>query len=177
VQAYGFAAHYHSAIAFEPGGGAGAAVGRSFQRGRLRLEGGFEYMRAEQRLRLITGSRDARTDLYQVYCTAYVLALPDPEARIQLLTGLRMGLLHLRPQRLTLDAGAAGSIQVGAGAETKMSPGAGVGVMIWVTHRLAAVLLAQYHVLRVEVRRTESPGTQRAWKSYSHLRAGLSLYF
>lgn len=174
VQAYGFVARYHSAVDYQPGAGIGLAFGRSVWQDWLACNVGFEYTRATQALRLITGSREAHANLYQSFFAMRVQA-PIKKQVVSIFASLLGGCSFFRPQTLIVDAGTLGKITLRPESETKIVFAWSSGLTFRIAGAASILFSVKRNFSRFADRRLDAAPTQSRWRSYWNYGLGLSL--
>ncbi|MGH7599322.1 MAG: hypothetical protein ACREOI_23430 [bacterium] len=177
LQVYGFATRYHSALDYLPGAGVGLTVGRQIARNQLAVATGVEYTRATQILMLIGGSKEIHTDLYQSFVAARGAWQPRRRSRLTFLLELQTGLLLLRSQPWTFDAGIFGKRTFSSKSEAKLALSWSGGAAFRVIDRLAVLLFVKQKFSRFAQRQIGVTETTKVWRPLWHFAAGLSWQF
>jgi hypothetical protein len=174
LQIYGFATRYHHLIEYLPGSGVGLAVERRIVRNQFAVAAGIEYTRAAQALTLIGGSTEIHTDLYQSFVAARGIWRPRRQSRLALVLELQTGVLLLRSQPWTFDAGTFGKIKFNSKSEAKLALGWSGGAAFRVSERMAVLLFVKQEFSRFVQRQIGEAATPEAWRPRWNFAAGLS---
>ncbi len=177
LQVYGFATRYHSALDYLPGAGVGLTMGRQIVRNQLAVAAGVEYTRAAQALTLVGGSKEVHTDLYQGFVAARGAWQPRRQSRLTFLVELQTGLLLLRSQPWTFDAGIFGKRTFSSKSEAKLALGWSGGAAFRVIERMAVLLFVKQNFSRFAQRQIGVAETTKVWRPRWHFAAGLSWQF
>ncbi|MGH7453202.1 MAG: hypothetical protein ACRENG_17765 [bacterium] len=177
LQVYGFATRYHSAIDYLPGAGVGLAVERRIARNQLAVAAGVEYTRAAQAFTLVGGSKEVYTDLYQGFVAARGAWQPRRRSRLTFMLELQTGLLFLRSQPWTFDAGTFGKRTFSSKGEAKLALGCGGSAAFRVIERMAVLLFVKQNFSRFAQRQIGVAETTKVWRPRWHFAAGLSWQF
>jgi hypothetical protein len=177
LQVYGFATRYHHLIEYLPGAGVGLAIERRITRNQFAVAAGMEYTRAAQALTLIGGSNEIHTDLYKSFVAARGIWRPRRQSRLALVLELQTGVLLLRSQPWTFDAGTFGKIKFNSKSEAKLALGWSGGAAFRVSERMAVLLFVKQDFSRFAHRQIGVAETPEVWRSRWNFAAGLSWQF
>jgi hypothetical protein len=177
LQVYGFATRYHSAIDYLPGAGVGLVVERRIARNLLAGAAGVEYTRARQAFTLIGGAQEIYTDLYQGFVATRGAWQPRRRSRLTFMLELQAGLLFLRSQPWTFDAGTFGKRPFSSKSEAKLALGWSGGAAFRVIERMAVLLFVKQNFSRFAQRQITVAETKKRWRPRWQFAAGLSWQF
>jgi len=176
VQTQTFVMHYNAGFGYSLSQGFALAGGRELQTDWVLLAGGA-YHRTTQPLVVFGREQNARMDWHQCFLTAQKYWRLDSQKRWAFFIEARAGLVFLRPHDLQIVGGAFGTITLRSKSATKFSPALGVGVHMRVCPRWAVFCYVKNHMISWAERRIETATTQKIWRSYRQIGAGLSFSF
>jgi len=176
VQTYGSITHYHSAIDYKTGTGAGLSVGHSIRKSQLSFVTGFEYTRAAQELRLVDGLYETHANIYNSFF-ALRGRWPISKRSVTVFGALLGGASFFRPQSLTIDAGTFGKITLRPNGETKFIAAWESGFVFHLGEGVAILFSIKQNFSRFADNQIDVVQPKSKWRPYWNFATGLSYHF
>lgn len=171
VQTTGFVVHYHSAVDYQTGLGAGASIGHFIHRRWLAIAAGLEYARATQQLQLIASRYETRTRIYRGLLTLRAVQTLKPRAVFGFV-GLQSGWSFFQPQPLTINAGI-DKITFQSPGERKFVAAWESGLVLHLIEDASLLLAVRQNFSRFTSHQLGSDAVVRQWRDEWNYVAGL----
>lgn len=176
VQTTGFIAHYHSAVDYQPGIGAGVSIGHLIHRHWLAVSVSLEYGHATQKLLLVDGRHETSINIYRHLLT-WRATRALKQRRIFWFGGLQSGLSFLKPQPLTINAGITGKITLHPAREIKFVAGWESGLNLYLHENAALLLAVRQNFSRFALHQIGSDPVGNQWRPEWNFAAGVLYRF